>query len=80
MPETKLITNTPGTTVILVQMVRLCVGHCVSLSVGGAVVVLLEIFKHSQTITTPLSTGTRAGQHHECCTEDSVENVARIIK
>ena len=72
--------NTPVTRVISVQIARSCVGSRVSLSVGGAVVVLPEIFKHSKTITTPLSTGTRAGQHHECCTEDSVENVARIIK
>ena len=41
---------------------------------------LLQIFKHSQTTTTPLSTGTCAGQHHECCAEDSVEDISRFVE
>ena len=51
-----------------------------SLSVGRAVVVLLEILKHSQTVSVLLSTGTRAGQQKECCAEDSVEDVSLGLK
>ena len=51
-----------------------------SLSVCQTVVVLLQIFKHSQTTTPILSTETCAGQHYERCAEDSVENIASFVE
>ena len=63
-----------------VQIVGLCAGYCVSLSVGRTVVVLLQIFKHSQPTTLILSTGTCAGQHYECSAEDSVEDISILVE
>ena len=50
------------------------------LSVGRAVVVLLEILENSQLTTVMLCTGTRAGQHYECCAEHSEVDVPLGLK